>query len=320
MAKMFMIWKQLLIFLFLPLHVLRSEPASGTVQGVTSALESLQPGNYDLEVKSPIFALTKSVRIEVFIPESLAQDRNRPLLVFFHGNSKDKKLYKTGNAFFKKKAEAHRFILISAQQWWSLSGGNMSGSHDTRKATNLVLHTLARKNLFDATQVYATGFSAGGFMAFLAVMDSLDHYANADHLKMTKFYRRQNAEAEGRVYNENEDVRAGVFRDFGGVEMNVFPYRGFGSFKGNFYNGVMGFPVEIEDWRAHYRLIFAGKKAYISVGGKKDAPRVRTQAPEMREFFENYLGLPCTYREYPEEGHSLTEKNWQDFWEMTGIR
>lgn len=258
--------------------------ATASVTGLTENLLQAKAGTYEVAVAGAPYATTKTVTMEIYIPKSMNTQKNRPVVIFYHGNTTDKTFYRKGSGFMKRKAEAHRFILISPQQWWSLSGGNTSGANDSRLATNAVLNRLKASGTIDQGRVYATGFSAGGFAAFLTVLDSLDHKTEAAFLEA-----------------------------MGGAELNVFAYKGFASFKGNFYDGVMQMPPQVEDAKSHFPGLYAGKVAYVSVGGKRDAARVQQQAPEMRDFLEGYLGIKCSYFSYPNEGHVMSEKNWQDF-------
>lgn len=273
-----------------------------------------ESGSYLVTVRSEIFQTTKEVQMEVFIPRSIKDSASTPVIVFYHGNTTDKNYFRTGVADLKKKAETHRFLLISPQQWWSLSGGDVVGCDDSRQAVNLLLNTLKTKGLFDPDQVYATGFSAGGLAAFLTVMNSIDHFKNADFAATVTQWTRDGFQASGDPFPADFDPHTYHYKDYGKIELNEYDYRGFASFKGNFYNGYMILPLEVEDAKAHYRTVFNGRLAFICVGGKNEAARVKTQAPEMRDFARDELGLTVLYKEYPSEGHYLSQENWNDFW------
>lgn len=282
----------------------------------SAELRSRKSGSYQLRVTSPLFEVTNIVEMEFFIPKSLKADElsHAPLIVFYHGNTSDKTYFRKRNIDMKKKAEKYKFILLCPQQWWSLAKGNMSGNMDSGHAVNYALHQLKDAQLFDPNQVYVVGFSAGGLTAFLTVMNGLNHHADPAYAKHIQQFWEENFRNEGKKLPANFDAHAYSYRGNGSIVFNEYPYRGFASFKGNYYAGAMGFPADIEDLPAHFRTIFSDNLAFVSVGGKKDAARIQTQAPEMRNFLKDYLGLDIVYKEYPAEGHSLTQQNWDDFY------
>lgn len=277
-----------------------------------------KPGTYIVTVTSKAFQVTKKISMEFMVPEGVNISNKAPLIIFYHGNTKNQLYYKEGNNLLKEKALKYKFILLCPQQWWSLSGGDVQGSRDSSSAVNFVLNTLNQKKqqIYNPSHVFVTGFSAGGFAAFLTFMDSMNHYKDPVVYNFWKEYHLETAKNEGVKLPSDFDVYQASFLYGGSPMTDDYEYRGLGCFKGNFYNGVMGFPVEIEDWVSHYQFMTKDKVIYVSVGGKSDTVRVQAQAPEMREFLEGYLGLTIHFKKYPQEGHSLTKVNWKDFWDL----
>ena len=259
-----------------------------------SELVNSVPGKYDLLVKVPEARDAQSgVRAMVYLPKiTEEQSLNKlPVIVFFHGNTKDKNYYKNQVSYMTKKAGRDKFILLSVQNWWCFTDLTES-IRDSRRATNYLLWQLADAGLIRSDAVYTTGFSAGGLAALMTLHNSLQETDIVERKKPFDFY----------------------------------PYAGAASFKGNFYLGLGTFVInpiidpETEIIHRHYQSQYKNKLIFFTVGGKKDAPRVQDQAPEGKVFFEDYLGVSIVYKEYPNEAHNLSEKNWQDFWNLVQQR
>lgn len=252
-----------------------------SVTGRTPALSEFKPGRYALSVKldNPLFARA-GVEGTLIIPPGLSAAA--PVVVFFHGNSRDKKLHKKGADFLVKGAAAKGVIVLSMQNWWSLSGDHVEGFDDSRRATNLLLQDLAAAGVIDAHRVYLSGFSAGGFTAIASFIQSIH-------------------------FNEM----------MGDKEANYFDYAGVISMKGNFYpQFFMPDPMlDPDQRRARYAELTRNKPVILTVGGKKDAPRVQKQAPECRDFLKDW-GVQVDYREFLNEGHSPAQTNIDLLWNM----
>jgi len=141
---------------------------------------------------------------------------------------------------------------------------------------------LIAAGMVKADQVYLSGFSAGGFTALASFVQNLS-------------------------YNEM----------MGDPDANSFAYAGVISMKGNFYpQYFMPDPsLSPDDRKSRMASLTEGKKIILTVGGKKDAPRVRQQAPECREFLTSW-GLTVDYREFPNEGHTPDKTNLDLLWGM----
>jgi predicted esterase len=252
------------------------------------ALDDLKPGTHEIQARSESFRFAgqDGVRALLYIPATVkaAEVGSAPIVVFYHGNSKDKKLYRSAGNVLHKSAAAKKFLILSVQNWWPLSGNMVEAAEDSRQGTNLILTRLAEKKVGDANQVYATGFSAGGLTALLVFVQSID----------------------GNIPGDREKI--------------FFNYAGMASFKGNFYGQYfMPNPMLSPDQRkAEYARLTQGKAIILTVGGKKDAPRVQQQAPEAKEFLEGMLGIKVTYQEFPNQGHSLDQDNLELLWQAMG--
>jgi len=254
--------------------------AAHTVSDIPANAASLSPGRYAFSVKldTAMFA-SGGVEAEVIVPSGLTAPA--PAVVFFHGNSRDKKLYKKA-ANFLTAAATGKAIIISVQNWWPLSGDRVEAFDDSRRATNLLVRKLVAAGMVNGERVYLAGFSAGGFTAIASFVQNLS-------------------------YNEM----------MGDPEANSFNYAGVISMKGNFYpQYFMPDPsLSPEARRSRMASLTAGKKIILTVGGKKDAPRVQKQAPECRDFLTDW-GLTVDYREFPNEGHAPDKTNLKLLWGM----
>jgi hypothetical protein len=257
---------------------------------IPQGLLSKKPGSYDLKVKSSLFRFAKDKTVlGVFsIPAGIsAEDLSaKPLIVFYHGNSRNANTYKE-IAFLTKWSVKYKFPVLSIQNWWSLSKDMVEGAEDSRLATNLLLNRLKDESLFDSGKVYPIGFSAGGFTAILVFFNSI-----RDPLMQFSDELPENA--------------------------YIYDYAGVGSFKGNYYPSYIqispALTSEENGITKFYQNAVGSKILYLSMGGKKDAPRVQTQVPEAVEFFTNYLGLSPILEKFPDQGHLFSDKEWESFW------
>ncbi|MCB1170629.1 MAG: hypothetical protein KDK25_09860 [Leptospiraceae bacterium] len=271
------------------------------------ALQRGQSGAHDVVVRySGFFEAKSGVRIMVYIPTSISRQhlKIRPAIVFFHGNTKQSSYYRDSVGYMTARAEKFKFILVSVQNWWALGSGDLEGADDSRRATNLVMHKLVDLELCDGTRVYTTGFSAGGFTALLTFFNSINEFEDEE------FARQYGENMEGA---SAETAAEHWYRDSGGVRFNTFPYAGFGSFKGNYYESYFQMNPLVENRKQHWKKLLIGKTLFISVG-EHDVPRVKQQAPEAAEFFRRYADIEPVFVAYPGEGHVLSDQNWQDFW------
>ncbi|MFZ5630441.1 MAG: alpha/beta hydrolase [Spirochaetota bacterium] len=250
------------------------------VSPVPAAAASLKPGRYPMSVKldGAQFA-TRGIEAELIVPKGLTAPA--PAVVFFHGNSRDKKLYKKAANFLTAGAEG-KSVILSVQNWWPLSGDRVEAFDESRRAANLMVRALVAAGAINAERVYLAGFSAGGFTAIATFVQNLS-------------------------YNEL----------MGDPEANSFAYAGVISMKGNFYpQFFMPDPtLDPDQRRARMALLTQGKRVILTVGGKKDAPRVQKQAPECRDFLTDW-GFNVDYREFPTEGHSPDKTNLDLLWGM----
>lgn len=265
-------------------HVLQAQ----SVNIPKAALEG-KSGSYDLQVKYKEFQAAKSgVRGLLFIPE-FKKDRasSRPLVIFFHGNTKNRNYYKSSVKNMIDRAKRDGFSLLSLQNWWSFTGYTDS-AEDSRKAANIISWELADAGAIQKDAVYLTGFSAGGLVALLTLHNSLEESGVMIRKKPVEYY----------------------------------PYAGVGSFKGNFYMGIGTFQINImidpdpAIFKKHYQKQYSDKTIYLTVGGKRDAKRVQKQAPEAYDFFHNYLGLNVVFKKFPKEPHNMPASNWKPFWKL----
>ncbi len=252
------------------------------------------PGRYDVNVTitNASYAINEPVRAFLYIPpfSNGMASSDRPLIVFYHGSTRDKTFYKTSVQQMIQKADQDQFTLLSVQNWWMLSGDHTEATDDSRRAANTIINSLIQNGVVRADAVYACGFSAGGFTALVTVLNSIDDPMMHEQL-----------------------IQSGSFSE------EVCNYAGLASFKGNFYENVVriAIPVgqETFSYPDYYQKIFPDKLVFLTVGGKQDAARVIEQAPRARDFLKDYLGLPVMYLEFPNEGHSLTDANWKAFWD-----
>ncbi|MBN8222397.1 MAG: hypothetical protein J0L53_15855 [Spirochaetes bacterium] len=252
-------------------------------------LDDGKAGKHEIQARGNAFrfAGADGVRALLFIPATVspADLPSAPIVVFYHGNSKDKKFYKNGGNVLHKAATDKKFLVLSVQNWWPLSGNMVEAAEDSRQATNLILTRLAEKKIGDTNRVYVTGFSAGGLTALLTFAQSIDP----------------------NVPGEREKI--------------YFNYAGMASFKGNFY-GQYFMPdprMSPDERRAHYAKLTQGKVVILTVGGKKDAPRVQQQQPEARQFLQDQLGITVSYHEFSAQGHSLDADNLALLWQAMGL-
>ncbi len=204
-----------------------------------------------------------------------------PVLVWYHGSSRDDGAYKTLAGEWKLRSEKNGFILVSVQNWWPLSGDKTGGALDSAAAAHAIISRLMDLKWTDGNRVFVTGFSAGGLTAFATFLRNVpDPYMPAD------FKPR-------------------------------FHYRGVGVFKGNFYEDpVLEPPMGSMDpgKSSSIKDHMSSRLIWLCVGGESDAPRVKAQMPELRKYIVKYLFTEPVYKVYPNEGHVMTETAFQDFW------
>lgn len=249
---------------------------------IPAAAKAFKAGRYTLSVKleNAMFAKNVPIQTELIIPAGISNAS--AAVIFFHGNTRDKNTFKKAADFLVKDAAQRKIILISVQNWWPLSGDYVEAYDESRRATNLLLHKLVEVGIVQADKAYLSGFSAGGFTAVASFVQNLN-------------------------YNDA----------MGDPEANFFNYAGAISMKGNFYpQYFMPDPMLSPDARrARMATLMQGKKIILTVGGKKDAPRVQQQAPECRAFLQDW-GIPVSYHEFPNEGHAPDKTNLELLWQM----
>jgi len=245
-----------------------------------AGLTALKPGRYSMSASPDNAMFGKKVEAEFIVPAGIQGPA--PVVVFFHGNSRDKKFYKKAADFLAKEAAQKKIILASVQNWWPLSGDRVEAFDDSRRATNLMLGKLIAAGAVNGDKVYLSGFSAGGFTAIATFIQSIH-------------------------YNEM----------MGDKEANFFNYAGVISMKGNFYpQFFMPDPtLDPDARRKRFGELTREKKIILTVGGKKDAPRVQKQAPECRDFLRDW-GIDVKYHEFAKEGHTPDKTNLNLLWSM----
>ncbi|MBV6493199.1 MAG: hypothetical protein LDLANPLL_01214 [Turneriella sp.] len=249
-----------------------------------------KPGKYEIHATSEFMAYAGKggVRALLYIPPTIpkANLSTSPIVVFFHGNSKNKNTYKSAADVFYRYAQNKKFLVLSVQNWWPLSGDMVEAAEDSRQATNLILNRLAQIQIGDTKRVFVTGFSAGGLTALLTFIKSIDNSVEGEK------------------------------------ELIFFNYAGMASFKGNFYPQFLE-PMTTLDpsaFIAYFTRLMKGKAVILTVGGKKDAPRVQKQQPEARQVLLEQYGITAIFKEFPTEGHVLTPANLDLLWQAMGLQ
>ncbi len=289
--------------LFLFSSVITSTTLAQTVS-IPSGLKDARPGTYDLTVRySGYDQAPGAVKAMVYVPEGVVGE-DRPVIVFFHGNTRDRKYYRDSVAYMTARADKYKFTLISVQNWWSLGNGDVRGANDSRRAVNLILNQLKDEDLFDPEKAYPIGFSAGGYVAVLAFLNSLNQFED----QSISLYSYE-------FEIDEDDVVAHYYSQVGGLEMNLYDYAGFASFKGNYYEGYVDMNPFVEEYQDRWNMLVREKTLFFAVG-ENDVPRVKQQAPQAADFFRMYAKVEPVYKVYPGEGHNLSEANWNDFWKL----
>lgn len=241
-------------------------------------------GDYLLTVMpvNPVYA-GKGVQAMVTVPPLSAGISllDLPVLVWYHGSTRDENAFRTLAGDMKRRTGSHGYILISIQNWWPLSGDNSGGALDSAAASHAVVSRLMDLGWTDGKRVFVTGFSAGGLTAFATFLRNVP-----DPYMPPEFRPR-------------------------------FHYRGLGVFKGNFYQDpVLEPPIASSDPEksSAIREHMKNRLAWLCVGGASDAPRVKVQMPELRNYIRKYLFTDPVYQVYADEGHTMTDRAFGDFW------
>ncbi|OHD18481.1 MAG: hypothetical protein A2086_13355 [Spirochaetes bacterium GWD1_27_9] len=233
-----------------------------------------------VNIEYPLYA-KNGVEAWLFIPAGVStKNVDTPVIIWYHGSTKDTQAYISLAKPWQKRAENKKFIFISVQNWWSLSGDYTDGAIDSSQASQAIIESLIQNGWIDGKNVFVTGFSAGGLTAVVTFLQNIP-----------SFYE------DGKPF--------------------LFHYSGLASFKGNYYQDPVLEPpfAAIDPEKSeNYREFIKNKLIWLSIGGKKDAPRVLKQMPEFREYVRQYLLIEPIYKVYPDEGHFLSEQNFEDFW------
>lgn len=281
-----------------------SSPARAQTVSIPSGLQEGKSGQYDLAVRFSGYSQAPgAVQLMVYVPEGVA-GKDRPVVVFYHGNTRDRNYYRDSVAYMTARADKYKFVLVSAQNWWSLGNGDVRGANDSRLAVNLVLNELKDEDIFDPERAYLVGFSAGGYVAVLSFLNSLNQFGD----QAISLYSYE-------FEIDEDDVIRHYYSQVGGLDMNLFDYAGFASFKGNYYEGYVDMNPFVEEYQETWNRLVRSKILFFAVG-ENDVPRVKQQAPQAADFFRMYAKVEPIYKVYPGEGHVLSEANWNDFWKL----
>ncbi|MFO1525887.1 MAG: hypothetical protein U1F16_07930 [Turneriella sp.] len=290
-----------------PMRMLTSSAAE-----LPAGVRDFKAGKYTLSIQLEKPNRAKDgIEAELFIPPGVSGPT--PAIVFVHGNSRDKKYYRRAANFMLPVAPAKKVMVLSVQNWWPLSGDHLDATEDTRIAINTLVNRLAAAGVFQPNQVYLSGFSAGGFIAMVTLLKSVDFYKDEGFRQ--KFATARAAEIET-AKKSAEDYYYTVENP--GREAGFFSYAGVISFKGNFYTKYFAEDTLLnDDERKQYtQKLMAGTRVVLTVGGDQEAKDVKVEVPLCRDFLKKSWGLKLDYHEYGDDVHDITKTDQDHLWAM----
>lgn len=285
---------------------------SPSVDDLPPGVRAHKAGRYELSVKLDDAKHAKEgILGELIIPPGVTGPV--PAIVFVHGNTRLKKYYKTAANFLVQPAALKKTIILSVQNWWPLSGDHLEGTEESRRGVNILVNRLANAGIIQKDKVFLSGFSAGGLVivsAFLHGIDQLQFEPYKQKLATTM------ASAIDASKKTVEEYYYTVLNP--GKEAGFFPYAGFISIKGNFYNKY--FPADPlmagEDRRKFTGPFTWDKKIVLTVGGDREAKDVKLEVPALREYLKREWGAKLDYHEYGDGVHDIEKTDQDLLWSM----
>lgn len=301
-------------YAFLGLTLLSLSPLkmlSPSVDDLPPGVRTYKAGRYTLAVKpeNP-FRAKEGIEAELVIPSGVTGPV--PLMVFIHGNSRDKKYFKrAANFITAANPQPKKVMVLSVQNWWPLSGDHLDATEDTRRAVNLLVNKLAHAGVVQPDKVFLSGFSAGGWIAVVTLLQSLDLYRDENYRQKFAVARAQQIEASKK---SAEDYYYTV--EHPGRETGFYPYAGMIFIKGNFYAKyfIADSVVTPEEFRELTGKLLANKKVILTVGGDGEAKDVKYEVPACREFLKRVWGAKLDYHEYGDDVHDITKTDQEHLW------
>lgn len=93
-------------------------------------------------------------------------------------------------------------------------------------------------------------------------------------------------------------------------------YAGIADFKGNFYQLVFDEVINKTDYQTRLKSKDLQRlRIFVCLGGPNDAPRVQSQVPLALNYLASEFGKYAIYMYFPDEGHNLTKRDFEAFWE-----
>lgn len=257
-----------------------------------ASLQAVEPGTRFL--KSSVRDRMNGLPVEAMLHVPPGAKDDFPIVVFYHGGTGSRKAYQqlVMNNLVPWSAK-YGFVLLSVQNLYALPGNNaqIKGQmYDTFKATLDLLEQVDDLG-FDG-KVYVTGSSAGGQMAMATVLRRPERFAGIGSFK-------------GNFYS------LGVFYNVKGVQGPE------SSEEDGIFLGTLSSTDQIQSAFDDYfkKLRRRRLTIFYCSGGPTDVPRIKTQQEEARQWYGNYR-IPVTIKNYPTEGHGMTEANFADFWKL----
>lgn len=301
------------VFVGVTLLSLSPQPTlSPSVDDLPAGVRAHRAGRYDLAVKFENTPYAKEgIEGELVMPPGVTGPV--PAIVFVHGNSRDKKFYKRAANFLVPPAAQKKIIVLSVQNWWPLSGDHLEGTEETRRAVNIMVNRLASAGIVQRDKVFLSGFSAGGLVVVTTFLQSIDQMKFEAYRQ--KFAAAKASEIEASKMTA-DDYYHKVLNP--GKEAGFYPYAGFMSIKGNFYNKYFpDDPVITADERRKFTGPFtADKKIVLSVGGDGEAKDVRFEVPALREYLKREWGAKLDYHEFGDGVHDIEKTDQDLLWSM----
>ncbi|MBS0617072.1 MAG: hypothetical protein JSR44_02735 [Spirochaetes bacterium] len=277
-----------------------------------AGVREFKTGRYTLTAAVPKpNRIHEEIEAELYIPPRISGPV--PLVVFIHGNARNKNYYKSAANFLITVAPAKRAMILSVQNWWPLSGDHLDAVEDTRRATNIFVNRLAAGGIVTPGQVYLSGFSAGGIAVISTFFQSVDLLRDAEFRK--KYTEANQAKFEAEKKSADEYY---YYVDNPGKEAAFYPYAGVISIKGNFYAKYFKFDSLLtgEERRKITAPFIYDKKVVLTVGGDREAKDVVLEVPICRDFIRYVWGAKYDYHEYGDDVHDITKSDQDHLWAM----
>lgn len=300
---------------FLALTLLSLSPLrilSPSVDDLPPGVRAFKAGRYELSVKLEDAKHAKEgIFGELVIPPGVTGPV--PAIVFVHGNSRNKNYYKSAANFLVQPAAQKKIIMLSVQNWWPLSGDHLDGTEESRRAVNIFVNRLAKAGIIQKDKVFLSGFSAGGLVIVSAFLHSIDH------MQFEPYKQKLATTMAGAIEASKKTVDEYYYSVLNpGKDAGFFPYAGFISIKGNFYNKY--FPADpllnSEDRRKLTGPWTWDKKIVLTVGGDREAKDVRVEVPLLREYLKREWGAKLDYHEYGDGVHDIEKSDQDLLWSM----